>query len=294
MSMRQFKTTQSITNRLEDSLGKYLRDIAAISMISPEKEVELSRLIQAGGRAGEKAKEELVNANLRFVVSVAKQYHTKEIPLQDLIEEGNIGLITAAEKFDETRGFKFISYAIWWIRQSILHALADYGSTIRVPQSQHGVLNKVRRATSDFMQEHQRGPSPEELCEATGLDIDKIEQALQSVSFFDSIDEPIQNGEDEGRQKEETMASNLFVTDRQLDKESMTHDLILVLNSVLNPRERFVIVQNFGIGCQERELQDIGQDMGLSRERVRQIKNNGLAKIKKSKEAELLAKYLGS
>ena len=189
--MRQIKISKSITTRTEESLNKYLTDISRIPMITPEQEVELAQTIRKGGRTGAKAKEKLVNANLRFVVSVAKQYQHQGIPLIDLISEGNVGLITAADKFDETRGFKFISYAIWWIRQSILQAIADYSGMVRRPQSQIAISNKIKNATNAFMLKNQRNPSAEELSEIISLEIEKIEKAIQSEAHVASIDAPI-------------------------------------------------------------------------------------------------------
>ena len=292
--MRQLKIIKSITNRSsEEALDKYLKDIDRIPMISPEQEVELARQIHTGGIQGKKAKEKLIISNLRFVVSVAKQYQHQGVPLTDLINEGNLGLITAADKFDETRGFKFISYAIWWIRQSILQAVSEYGNTIRTPQNQIGIINKIKHATNEFFQKHQRNPSAEELSPIISLNVGKIEKAIQSSAHLSSIDAPLT--EDESTTMSDILASSAdYAADRHADYESMSHDLIQVLSSVLDMRERIIILQSFGIGCQERELEDIGSDMGLTRERVRQIRNNGLAKIRMSKESKLLLKHLGS
>ena len=174
--MKQFKINKNITNRSEESLDRYLVEISRVPMITPEQEVELAQIIRKGGKKGDKAKEKLVTANLRFVVSVAKQYQHQGVPLPDLINEGNLGLITAADKFDETRGFKFISYAIWWIRQSILQAIAEYSSIVRRPQSQIAISNKIKNATNEFIQKYQRYPSAEELSDIISLEIDKIEK----------------------------------------------------------------------------------------------------------------------
>lgn len=275
------------------SLEKYLTEIDRIPMIRPEQEAELAHQIHSGGRKGAKAKEKLITSNLRFVVSVAKQYQHQGVPLTDLINEGNLGLIAAVDRFDETRGFKFISYAIWWIRQSILQAIANYGNTIRNPQNQIGINNKVKSAINSFVQMHQRMPSVEELCEITSIEADKIKKAIEVNAPITSIDTPRGEDEDGG-----TMADSMFSTedaaDRHADHESMYTDLILILNSVLDRRERTIIIESYGIGCQERELADIGNDMGLSRERVRQIRNRGIEKIQNCKESKLLLKYLGS
>ena len=291
--MRPLKIYTSITIRTEMSLEKYLTEIDRIPMIRPEQEAELAHQIHSGGRKGAKAKEKLITSNLRFVVSVAKQYQHQGVPLTDLINEGNLGLMAAVDRFDETRGFKFISYTIWWIRQSILQAIANYGNTIRNPQNQIGINNKVKSAINSFVQMHQRMPSVEELCEITSLEADKIKKAIEVNAPITSIDTPRGEDEDGG-----TMADSIFSTedaaDRHADHESMYTDLILILNSVLDQRERTIIIESYGIGCQERELADIGNDMGLSRERVRQIRNRGIEKIQNCKESKLLLKYLGS
>ena len=261
-------------------------------MISPEQEVELAQTIRKGGPEGEKAKHKLVNANLRFVVSVAKQYQHQGVPLSDLINEGNLGLMTAAERFDETRGFKFISYAIWWIRQSIISAIGEYCNIVRKPQSQIGICNKIKNATNAFVQEHQRTPTAEELSELISMEIEKIEKAVQAETYVSSIDTPI--NEDEDTTVGDMLSSGSeYAADRQVNYESMYSDLMIVLNSVLTERERVIIVQSFGIGCPERGLEDIGNDMGLTRERVRQIRERGLDKMRKSKKSQFLLKHLG-
>ena len=290
--MRQIKISSSITNRSEESLDKYLVEISRIPMISAEEEVELAQAIRAGGQKANKAREKLVTANLRFVVSVAKQYQHQGLPLTDLINEGNIGLITAADRFDDTRGFKFISYAIWWIRQSILQAIADYSNTVRRPQSQIAISNKIKTATNEFLQKHQRYPSAEELSEIIELEIEKIEKAIQGEAHVSSIDAPITD--DESSTMADTLASSSeYNTDRQVDYESMCSDLMQVLCSVLNERERKIVIQSFGIGCQERGLEDIGNDMGLTRERVRQIRERGIDKIRKSSKSRILLRHIG-
>ena len=290
--MRQIKISKSITTRTEESLNKYLTDISRIPMITPEQEVELAQTIRKGGRTGAKAKEKLVNANLRFVVSVAKQYQHQGIPLIDLISEGNVGLITAADKFDETRGFKFISYAIWWIRQSILQAIADYSGMVRRPQSQIAISNKIKNATNAFMLKNQRTPSAEELSEIISLEIEKIEKAIQSEAHVASIDAPI--SDDDTTTMADSIASAAeYASDRKVDYESMCSDVMLVLGAVLSERERAIVVQSFGIGCPERGLDDIGSSMGLSRERVRQIRERGLDKIRKSNMSYILLRHAG-
>lgn len=289
--MRQLKINKSITNRSEESLDKYLTEISRVPMVTTEEEVLLAQAIQAGGKKGEKAKERLVTANLRFVVSVAKQYQNQGVPLTDLINEGNIGLITAADKFDETRGFKFISYAIWWIRQSILQAIADYSHVIRRPQSQIGISNKIKNATNDFLQKNQRYPSADELSEIISLEIDKIEKAIRSEANVSSIDAP--TAEDEGTTMADMLASSLeYASDRKMDFDSLCTDLNQVLSCILNERERTIVVQSFGIGCPECSLDDIGYNMGLTRERIRQIRERGLEKIRKHPQSRLLLKHV--
>lgn len=291
--MKPLKINVRITDPTKESLGRYLADISRIPMISAEREVELAQQMRKGGREGAEAKEELITANLRFVVSVAKQYQPKNIPLVDLINEGNIGLIKAAEKFDETRGFKFTSYAVDWIRQGILQFLNGQSNTIRVPQNQTGVNNKIKKATSEFLHEHLRNPSVEELSEMLDLDLCIIEKALRANTYMASIDEPLLDSEGDTRTMGDTLASTTdYTADRYVDHESMSHDLVLVLNSVLNMREKIIIQQSFGIGCQERELEDIGADMGLTRERVRQIKKLAIEKIRESAESKLLFQHL--
>ena len=290
--MRQLKINKSITPRSEQSLDKYLSEISRVPLVSTEEEVLLAQAIHAGGKKGEKAKDKLVTANLRFVVSVAKQYQNQGVPLTDLINEGNIGLITAADKFDETRGFKFISYAIWWIRQSILQAIAEYSNMVRRPQSQIAISNKIKNATNEFIQKQQRYPSAEELSDIISLEIDKIEKAIQGEAHVASIDAPI--SEDEGTTVADMMSSSSeYATDRKVDHDSMCSDLMQVLCNVLNDRERTIVIQSFGIGCQERALDDIGYDMGLTRERVRQIRERGLDKMRKSSKSRFLLRHLG-
>lgn len=289
--MKQLKIIQSITNRSEGSLKKYLTEINRIPMVTLEEEVALAQDIHSGGKKGEESKNKLVSANLRFVVSVAKQYQNHGVPLIDLINEGNIGLITAADKFDETRGFKFISYAIWWIRQSILQAIADYSKMVRRPQSQIAISNKIKNATNEFLQINQHYPSVEELSEIISMEISKIEMAMRADAHFSSIDAPI--SEDEDTTFAETLASPAeYAADRKVDYESMCSDLKVVLTSVLNERERMVVLQSFGIGCPERGLEEIGNELGLSRERVRQIRERGIEKIRKSNQSTLLLRHV--
>ena len=291
--MKQFKISKNYTNRSEESLDRYLVEISRMPMITPDQEVELAQIIRKGGKKGEEAKEKLVTANLRFVVSVAKQYQHQGVPLSDLINEGNLGLITAADKFDETRGFKFISYAIWWIRQSILQSIAEYSSIVRRPQSQIAISNKIKNATNEFIQKYQRYPSAEELSDIISLEIDKIEKAIQAEAHVASIDAPIT--EDEGTTMADMISSSSeYASDRKVNYDSMCNDLMQVLTSILNERERIIVIQSFGIGCPERALDAIGDDLGLTRERVRQIRERGLDKVRKSPKSRLLLKHLGA
>ncbi len=291
--MKQFKISKNYTNRSEESLDRYLVEISRMPMITPDQEVELAQIIRKGGKKGEEAKEKLVTANLRFVVSVAKQYQHQGVPLSDLINEGNLGLITAADKFDETRGFKFISYAIWWIRQSILQSIAEYSSIVRRPQSQIAISNKIKNATNEFIQKYQRYPSAEELSDIISLEIDKIEKAIQAEAHVASIDAPIT--EDEGTTMADMISSSSeYASDRKVDYDSMCNYFIRVRTCILNERERIIVIQSFGIGCPERGLDAIGNDLGLTRERVRQIRERGLDKVRKSPKSRLLLKHLGS
>ena len=290
--MRQIKISQSITDRSDESLDKYLAEINHIPQITAEQEVELAQAIRKGGKTGKTAKDKLVTANLRFVVSVAKQYQNKGISLADLINEGNVGLITAAEKFDETRGFKFISYAIWWIRQSILQAISEYSNIVRRPLNQVALSSKIKNATNEYLQKHQRHPSAEELSDIISMEIDKIEKAILAEPHVTSIDAPIKDGEDTVM-ADMLSSSSDFATDRKVNHDSMCADLIQLMCSVLSDKEKTIVTQSFGIGCQERALDDIGQDMGLTRERVRQIRERGLDKMRQSNNSIILRKHLG-
>lgn len=290
--MKQLKINPSITDRSEESLNKYLLEISHIPMVNTDEEVILAQAIHAGGKNGEKAKNKLITANLRFVVSVAKQYQNQGVPLTDLINEGNIGLITAAERFDETRGFKFISYAIWWIRQAILQSIAANSTMVRRPQSQIGISSKIKSVTNNFLQKNQRKPSDAELSEIIALETDKIRKAILSEAHISSIDAPI--NEDESSTMLDTLVSGAdYDADRTVDYESMQSDLMQTLSAVLNDRERTIVMQSFGIGCHERALDDISSDLGLSRERVRQIRERSLDKVRKSRKSRFLLRHLG-
>ena len=290
--MRQLKIQKSITNRSSEALDKYLVEIGRVSMISVDEEIELAQKIRKGGREGERAKEKLVKANLRFVVSVAKQYQHQGLGLTDLIDEGNIGLVKAAEKFDETRGFKFISYAVWWIRQSILQAIAEQSRIVRLPLNQVGALSKINSEISKFEQKNQRRPSVQELSSLTNIDETKIDQTIKADNHHMSIDAPFQ--EDDDNSMADVLASGEDSrADKQVDYESMAKELDTVLRNVLKDREITTVRECFGIGCHEKGLEEIGDQLGLTRERVRQIREKSIVKLRESGYAKLLIKYLG-
>lgn len=290
--MRQLKIQKSITNRNSEALDKYLVEIGRAPMVSIEEEIELAQAIKKGGRAGERAKNKLVEANLRFVVSVAKQYQHQGLTLTDLIDEGNIGLIKAAERFDETRGFKFISYAVWWIRQSILQAIAEQSRIVRLPLNQVGSLNKVNHEINKFEQENLRRPSVEEIADRTGVDEEKISQSMAASGHHVSIDAPF--GDDDDNAMVDVMSSgDDSRTDKQVDHESMAMELKQVLGQVLKERERQIVCACFGIGEPVKGLEEIGDKMGLTRERVRQIREKSISKLRESGYVKILMKYLG-
>ena len=286
--MRQLKITKSITNRESASLDKYLQDIGKEEMISTEEEVELAQRIRKGDK---KALEKLTRANLRFVVSVAKQYQNQGLSLPDLINEGNVGLIKAAEKFDETRGFKFISYAVWWIRQSILQALADQSRIVRLPLNQTGTVNKINRALSKFEQEHERRPNVDELSEVIDLPMEKIGEAINANTYHVSVDAPFAEGDDNSL-LDVIINENSPMADRQLVRESLQAEIKTALLS-LNERERNVVEAFFGINQPELTLEEIGDKYGLTRERVRQIKEKAIRRLRNSTKNKMLKAYLG-
>ncbi|MBR2359815.1 MAG: RNA polymerase sigma factor RpoD/SigA [Bacteroidaceae bacterium] len=287
--MRQLKITKSITNRSSEALDKYLLEIGKEELVSVEEEVELAQRIRQGDQ---RALEKLTKANLRFVVSVAKQYQNQGLSLQDLINEGNIGLIKAAQKFDETRGFKFISYAVWWIRQSILQALAEQSRIVRLPLNQVGSVNKINKVLSKFEQENERRPSVAELAEELNIEEDKISEVMRVSGRQVSVDAPFQDGE-ENCLLDVLTNDDAPHTDSPMDKESLCSELDNILSAVLKDREKKVIVMSFGIGCHEKSLEEIGDQLGLTRERVRQIKEKSLRKIKNDPGSKILLKYLG-
>ena len=291
--MRQLKIQKSITNRNSEALDKYLVEIGRAPMISIDEEIELAQIIRKGGRAGERAKNKLVEANLRFVVSVAKQYQHQGLTLTDLIDEGNIGLIKAAERFDETRGFKFISYAVWWVRQSILQAIAEQSRIVRLPLNQVGSLNKVNQEINKFEQENLRKPSVQEISDRTGVDEDKIAQSMMASGHHVSIDAPFGSDDDDNAMVDVMSSGDDSRTDKGVDHESMAQELRAVLDKVLKERERKILCACYGIGETEKGLEEIGDKMGLTRERVRQIREKSITKLRESGNIKILAKYLG-
>ena len=286
--MRQLKITKSITNRESASLDKYLQEIGREELITVEEEVELAQKIRQGDK---RALEKLTRANLRFVVSVAKQYQNQGLSLPDLINEGNLGLIKAAQKFDETRGFKFISYAVWWIRQSILQALAEQSRIVRLPLNQVGSLNKINKAQGKFEQEHGRLPTSDELADILDLPKEKIADTIRVSGRHVSLDAPFVEGEDNNLldvlENEESPAASKGLVSESLNKE------IERALSTLTPRERDIVKFFFGIGCQEMTLEEIGEKFNLTRERVRQIKEKAIRRLKVSSRCKLLKSYLG-
>lgn len=286
--MRQLKITKSITNRESESLEKYLQEIGKEELVSMEEEVELAQRIKRGDR---KALERLTKANLRFVVSVAKQYQNQGLSLADLINEGNVGLIKAAEKFDETRGFKFISYAVWWIRQSILQALADQSRIVRLPLNQVGAVGKINRLLNKFEQENERRPSLDELSEQIDLPEDKIDEAMSISGHHISMDAPFADGEDNSL-LDVMVNDDSPMADKQLVQESLRAEINSVLN-ILNERERNIIEAFFGINQPELTLEEIGAKYALTRERVRQIKEKAIRRLRDCTKNQMLKSYLG-
>ena len=285
--MRQLKITKSITNRESASLDKYLQEIGRKDLITVDEEVELAQRIKQGDQA---ALDKLVSANLRFVVSVAKQYQNQGLSLPDLIDEGNLGLMKAAQKFDETRGFKFISYAVWWIRQSILQALAEQSRIVRLPLNQVGSINKISKEQSRFEQEHERRPSAAELAERLDVPVDKISDAMKVSGRHVSVDAPFVDGEDNSL-LDVLPNEDSPMADQSLNQESLSKEVNRALDQ-LNPRERDILKMFFGIGCQEMTLEEIGAKFDLTRERVRQIKEKAIRRLKGQK-SKLLKSYLG-
>ena len=285
--MRQLKITKSITNRESQSLDKYLQDIGREELITAEEEVELARRIKAGDQ---KALEKLTRANLRFVVSVAKQYQNQGLTLPDLINEGNLGLIKAAQKFDETRGFKFISYAVWWIRQSILQALAEQGRLVRLPQNKIGTYNKANKAYMAFEQEHEREPSTEELAGILEMSETEINNIFQSNTRHTSLDAPVHEAEDVAMGDLLEGGSD---TDEDVMKDSLREEIRRVLKS-LSPREAEIVNAYFGLdGENGVTIEQIGIKYDLTKERIRQIKERAIKRLQKARYSNALKAYLG-
>ena len=286
--MRQLKISKSITNRESASLDKYLQEIGHEELLSVDEEVELAQKIKKGDR---RALERLTRANLRFVVSVAKQYQNQGLSLPDLINEGNVGLIKAAEKFDETRGFKFISYAVWWIRQSILQAIAEQSRIVRLPLNQVGSVNKINRELNKFEQEHERRPSVDEIAALIDLPEEKIEEAMKANNRHVSMDAPFVDGEDNSLL--DVLADNdMPMADKALVQESLRKEIDRAIE-LLNDREQKVVRAFFGIGTPEMTLEEIGDKYNLTRERVRQIKEKAIRRLRHNTKNKLLKTYLG-
>jgi len=290
MSMRQLKITKSITNRESQSLEKYLQEIGKVELITPEEEVKLAIKIKQGDQ---KALDKLTKANLRFVVSVAKQYQNQGLTLPDLINEGNLGLIKAAQRFDETRGFKFISYAVWWIRQSILQALAEQSRIVRLPLNKVGLTNRIQKAYSLLEQQFEREPSPEELAEVLELDIDEVSSTLGIGGRHVSVDTPLSEGEDN------TLLDVMENPNADRAEVNIEHNESLKMDidrslKTLTERQKEVICFFFGIGVDHpMSLEDIGDRFSLTRERVRQIKDKAITKLRSNSGAKSLRNYLG-
>lgn len=289
--MRQLKITKSITNRESQSLEKYLQEIGKVDLLTPEEEVDLAKKIKEGDKD---ALEKLTQSNLRFVVSVAKQYQNQGLSLSDLINEGNLGLIKAAQRFDETRGFKFISYAVWWIRQSILQALAEQSRIVRLPLNKVGSLNKINRAFAALEQEFEREPTPEEIATLLELPVEEIETTLGVASRHVSMDAPFVDGEDNSL-LDILENPNAIEADAHLEYgESLRREIERSL-STLTSRQKDVLKLYFGIGIEHPvSLEDIGDMLGLTRERVRQIKDKAIGKLRENSRSKLLKHYLGA
>ena len=286
--MRQLKISKSITNREDSTLDKYLQEITQERLLTAEEEIALARKIKEGDKD---ALQKLTRANLRFVVSVAKQYQHQGLSLPDLINEGNIGLIKATEKFDDTRGFKFISYAVWWIRQSIMQALADQSRLVRLPLNQVGSVNKINKISNKFEQEFERKPSIAEIAEEINLSQERVSDAIKGNNRHVSMDAPLTDGNDNGL-ADLLQGNEGPDIDTHLLLESLREELKLALN-ILDERERCVIEAFYGINQPEMTLQEIGAKKGLTRERARQIREKAIRKLRKNTQNKLLKSYLG-
>ena len=287
--MRQLKITKSITNRDSASLDKYLQDIGKVNLLSVEEEVDLAQRIRKGEH---EALEKLTKANLRFVVSVAKQYQHQGLSLPDLINEGNLGLMKAAKKFDETRGFKFISYAVWWIRQSILQALAEQSRIVRLPLNQVGAVNKIYRFFAEFQQKYNREPTTKEISEELDITQKKIFQVLKAAGKHMSMDAPLTTDSDSNSLIDIMVNDGIDPSDNSLIKESLLKEIERALKT-LPEREAIIIKHFFGVNDEELSLREIGDKLGLTRERVRQLKERALRKLRKTSRSKHLKTFLG-
>lgn len=290
--MRQLKITKSITNRESQSLEKYLQEIGKVELISPEEEVRLALLIKKGDR---EALDKLTKANLRFVVSVAKQYQNQGLTLPDLINEGNLGLIKAAQRFDETRGFKFISYAVWWIRQSILQALAEQSRIVRLPLNKVGLTNRISKAFSQLEQEFEREPTTDELATFLNIDVEEVAATMSVAARHVSMDQPMGDGDDTSTLMDVLVNHNDLGTDNKIAvRDSLQKEIERSL-STLTERQKDVICYFFGLGIDHPlSLEDIGERFSLTRERVRQIKDKAITKLRTTSKCDLLRSYLGA
>lgn len=287
--MRQLKIVKQVTNRESKSLDKYLQDISKIELITAQEEVELAQKIRQGDQL---ALEKLTNANLRFVVSVAKQYQNQGLKLSDLINEGNVGLVKAAKRFDETRGFKFISYAVWWIRQSILQALAEHSRVVRLPLNKIGSINKIKKTFSYLEQSHERPPSAEEIAKELDMTVSEVKLSLKNQGRHVSMDAPLKEGEDSNLY-DVMRANESPKPDKDLMHQSLTTEINRALDT-LSPREADVVRLYYGIGeCPSMTLEEIGSTFDLTRERVRQIREKAIRKLRHSSKSKILKMYLG-
>jgi RNA polymerase primary sigma factor len=288
--MRQLKISKSITNRESESLETYLQEIGKVGMLKPEEEVQLAERIRQGDQ---EALDRLTKANLRFVVSVAKQYQNQGMSLSDLINEGNLGLIKAAQKFDETRGFKFISYAVWWIRQSILHALAEQSRIVRLPLNKVGLTSRIGKTYSRLEQEFEREPTAAEIAEELEVDLEEVTATMNVANRHVSFDQPINNGEDGSMIDLVENKDALRADQRLLKRDSLNTELNRTLNT-LTPRQKEVLLYFYGIGIDRPlTLEDIGSLYNLTRERVRQIKDKAIDKLREGNQSQLLRGFLG-
>lgn len=288
--MRQLKITKQVTNRETKSLNNYLQDVSKIDLITADEEVELAQRIQKGD---DRALNELTRANLRFVISVAKQYQNQGLSLSDLINEGNVGLVKAARRFDETRGFKFISYAVWWIRQSILQAIAEHARTVRLPLNKIGEISKINKAIVYLQQVHERKPTASEIAKYLDISTEKVEISLKNVNRSLSMDAPFAEGENDNNLYDVLSSSESPKPDRELMQESLSIEIDRAL-ATLTEKEAEVVRLNYGLGNQPAmTLQEIGDIFDLSRERVRQIREKAIKRLRHTSKSKILMKYLG-